>query len=112
MKTCPTCGQPVREADLFAGQLDEQFAAFWDVFPNRKAKENARKAFRKALGRASFEAILLGAERYARAMRDSEPGYIKHPATWLNNDCWLDEYPEPAPKRIIQNGMVIEQVGS
>jgi hypothetical protein len=30
-------------------------------------------------------------KRYAAAQDGKDPTYIKHPATWLNGKCWLDE---------------------
>jgi hypothetical protein len=72
------------------------FEAFWEVFPRKVAKGAARKAFRHALTRAAGEEIIAGAKRYRP---DSE--FIKHPATWLNADCWLDE-----PERKTQTNVV------
>jgi hypothetical protein len=34
--------------------------------------------------------------RYATAQDGKDPTYTKHPQTWLNGKCWLDE---PAPSR-------------
>ena len=36
--------------------------------------------------------------RYAAAQDGKDPTYIKHPTTWLNGKCWLDE-PAPAAAR-------------
>src|SRR5437016_2114755 len=41
------------------------------------------------------EELELGAMRYAAVRTSEDPTYTKHPSTWLNNKCWLDE-PEPA----------------
>lgn len=65
------------------------FEEFWRVFPRRVAKFKARTAWDKARKYASSEEILEGARRYALEMGDSQ--YIKHPTTWLNQGCWLDE---------------------
>jgi hypothetical protein len=65
------------------------FLAFWGVYPRKVGKGAARKAYRNALRRASPEEILAGVRRYAASSPD--PEYTKHPSTWLNADCWLDE---------------------
>jgi hypothetical protein len=65
------------------------FLTFWGVYPRKVGKGAARKAYRNALKRASFDEILAGAKRYAASSPD--PEYTKHPSTWLNADCWLDE---------------------
>lgn len=67
------------------------FAEFWNAYPRKVAKRAAATAYKAALKRAgSPEPIVKGAITY----RD-DPGrtdaYTKHPATWLNGDCWLDE---------------------
>ena len=40
--------------------------------------------------RASAEEIIAGAKRYA-ADKSRDQKFTKHPSTWLNADCWLDE---------------------
>jgi hypothetical protein len=73
------------------------FKEFWEVFPRKIGKGAARKAFRNALNRASGEEIVAGAKRY----RPKDLEFCKHPATWLNADCWLDE-----PDRVPQSNIV------
>ena len=38
-----------------------------------------------------------GTKRYAAQVEGKEAEYIKHPSTWLNGQCWLDEQ-DPPPK--------------
>jgi hypothetical protein len=71
------------------GPWEPGFECFWNQYPLKKAKGAARKAYLNALKRASAEEIEAGARRYAATK--PEPAYTKHPATWLNADCWLDE---------------------
>lgn len=71
------------------------FAEFWDVYPLKKAKRQAASAYRSALKRdADPQVIIKGAVRY-RDDPSRNPAYTKHPATWLNGDCWADE---PGPR--------------
>jgi DNA replication protein DnaC len=70
------------------------FSDFWSIYPRKIGKGGAEKAWKNALKRASAEEICLGAARYARAVQSwtgQERTYIKHPSTWLNQDCWQDE---------------------
>jgi hypothetical protein len=62
------------------------FLEFWGVYPKKAAKGDARRAYLKALSRASHSEIVSGAHRYK-----PDPKFTKNPATWLNADCWLDE---------------------
>jgi hypothetical protein len=71
------------------------FEQFWEIFPRRVGKGTAKKAFKHAAERASFAEILDGARRYAKDCVGRETQYIKHPSTWLNADCWLDEPEKP-----------------
>lgn len=63
------------------------FDAFWEAYPLRKARGAAVKAWGKAIMRAPPETIIAAAAAY----RPAETKFTKHPATWLNQDCWTDE---------------------
>ncbi|NKE77556.1 hypothetical protein [Ochrobactrum sp. MC-1LL] len=76
----------------FETEFEQQF---WPVFPRRAGKGQALKAFKAARKRVDLETILEGARRYADERRGENPEYTKHPATWLNGQCWTDE---PVPK--------------
>jgi hypothetical protein len=75
--------------------LTADFEAWWLQYPRRVSKGAARKAYDKARKSATAEELELGAMRYAAVRISEDPTYTKHPSTWLNNKCWLDE-PEPA----------------
>ncbi|WP_158712404.1 helix-turn-helix domain-containing protein [Streptomyces sp. NRRL F-5135] len=73
----------------------EAFGAFWLVYPKKKAREEAKKAFLAALNRgADPQHIVDAATGYARERAGEEPKYTKYPATWLNKGCYDDE-PDP-----------------
>jgi Helix-turn-helix domain len=67
------------------------FDAFWQQYPKKVAKGAARKAYVSALNKARPEEILAGAMRYSQERSLSDPTFTKHPATWLNKECWADE---------------------
>lgn len=70
----------------------EPFDVFWKAYPRKVAKKAARKAFAKALNEVSLPAILEAIEQY----KANKPDYCDycHPATWLNDGRYEDEYPE------------------
>lgn len=81
----------------------ESFEDFWKVFPRRIAKFHARTAWDKARKHASAAEIIEGAKKYAAWLEQAGPKnwrpQPKHPATWLNGGCWLDEYgPQQFPR--------------
>ena len=73
--------------------MDAQFDAFYSAFPRHVAKGSARRAFHRIIknGSATAEQLILGAKRYAAERAGQDPRYTKHPATWLNGECWKDE---------------------
>lgn len=76
----------------------DPFADFWSAYPRRTAKGNAVKAYRKALGKATPDAILAGVKRYATETAGTEAKYVAHPATWLNGERWADD-PTPLSRQ-------------
>lgn len=79
------------------GRFDE----FWAIYPIHKSRGQAEQAYIKALKTGVTEQDLIdGAKRYA--IEKAGQGFVKHPATWLNGKCWLDEPTPPAPAQ--QNG--------
>lgn len=73
-----------------------EFETWWAEYPNKKSKQDALRIFEKLLGenQVTFDELLAGAKAYAEHCRreKTEPHYIKHPSTWLNQGCWADEY--------------------
>jgi len=84
----------------FAERVAVQFEEWYAVYPLRRARGKALESYAKVIkaGLATHAELLDGARRYAaenahRAGPDRK--FIKQPATWLNQQCWLDE-PDPA----------------
>lgn len=98
--------EPKQEPNTLAADIaashrrpdDVAFDEFWAVYPLRKAKGAAKTAWGKALKRATAEVIIAGAVAYAEDPT-RKPEFTKHPATWLNADCWTDEHHAPVRTR-------------
>jgi len=75
--------------------IKEGFDEFWEIYPRKAGKQEARKVFQRALSNATLAEILEGARRYA-ADPNRQPQFTAHPATWLNQGRWSDE---PLPPR-------------
>ena len=75
-------------------EILDNFNSFYEVYPLKKSKSNALKAYKKAILAAEPSAIMSGLQRYIEEIKvkKTEKQYIKHPATWLNQKCWEDEY--------------------
>lgn len=75
----------------------QDFAVFWEHYPKKIGKLAAEKAFTRVLKNgARLDELLAGIEAY-KAHKPDYADYC-HPATWLNQGRWMDEYDEqPSP---------------
>lgn len=73
---------------------DAMFDDWYRDYPRKDAKGQARKAYRAALKKADPDTLARGRDLYiARIKADgTERRYIKLPSTWLNGECWDDDY--------------------
>ena len=76
-------------------ETQNNFIAFWNVYPRKVAKKSAEVAFAKAIKHTPFALIISGASKYAKDPNRVD-AYTAHPATWLNGHRWLDA---PLPER-------------
>ena len=86
--------QPPRRSRLQTDRLNghkRDFEIFYQAFNHKKSRGAAEKAYEAALKIAQPADILVGAISYARSRQGQDPNFTKHPATWLNQKCWLDE---------------------
>lgn len=78
---------------------DALFPKFWKLYPNKKGKAAAEKAWAKL--KVNDELFALIAQGLAKQcvtsawMKDGGQ-FIPHPATWLNGKRWEDEVESPA----------------
>jgi len=79
-----TITKPLKEPD------ETKFEIFWDEYPKKKEKPEAKKAFHKALKKVDFDTLLNAVKRYKIEVRNTEFRFIKYPATWLNKEAWSD----------------------
>lgn len=75
------------------------FGAFWLVYPKKRDKQEALKAWKAAVASGvAPQKITDAAAAYARERAGQDPQYTKYPATWLNKGCYDDE-PDPPASR-------------
>ena len=74
---------------------DPDWAEFWSIYPRKDGKAPARKAWLKAIKTVLPDDIIAGARRYAEHRHGQDRQYTAMPATWLNNERWRDESPQP-----------------
>lgn len=74
---------------------DVSFDEFWKSYPLKRDKAAAKRAWKRALKKATAADVIAGAGRYNADPNRSEK-YTKYPATWLNAEAWADG---PLPER-------------
>lgn len=79
--------------------LMNQFDEFWSAYPNKKAKPKAMIAFEKAMKKTDLETILEALKTYREK---TDPEFYSHPATWLNQERWEDDYKSPGSSEPIE----------
>lgn len=70
--------------------INIRFDEFWNVYPLKREKPKARRAFEKAVKRVDDAVTIVVAAASYRDDPNRVDKYTKYPATWLNNDCWND----------------------
>ena len=85
--------EPAKAVSKKASPAESDFPDWYTLYPLHKGRKAALKAYLLARKEVSAADLLAGAQRYASAMTGTEPRFIAHPATWLNQGRWNDEYP-------------------
>jgi uncharacterized protein YdaU (DUF1376 family) len=91
---------------------DDLFPQFWKLYPNKKGKAAAEKAWKKLKVTDELFALItkgLGKQCVSPAWTKDDGQFIPHPATWLNGKRWEDEVTvstnvHPFPPRRQANG--------
>lgn len=73
-------------------EYSKAFLMFWDMYPNKKNKGSAYKAF-KRIKQDEYTAIKEGLELAKKSQQwlTDNGKYIPHPSSWLNARGWEDE---------------------
>ncbi|MEL6467086.1 MAG: helix-turn-helix domain-containing protein [Pseudomonadota bacterium] len=89
-----------RERDCLFSEMEEQeskgdpFDEFWEAYPKKAGKAQARKAWDAAIRNTEPSVIVEGARRYAKWLTSGRPGefrpHAKHPQGWITGQRWTD----------------------
>ncbi len=85
--------------------MAEAFDVFWKLYPNKKSKKDARKAWEKLKPNAELRETLmiaLGNHRVSRDWTKDDGQYVPMASTWLNGERWTDVL-KPATSSTSQN---------
>ena len=79
-------------------QLETDFDKLWKLYPNKKGKAKALKAYKRAIKEgATNKEIQDGIQAYKRELvaKQTDKQYIMHGSTFFNQKAWEDEYGVP-----------------
>lgn len=72
------------------------FEQWWKLYPRKISKGEAQKKYEKIIkdNLATSVELLEGLNKYNNYIKTTllDVKFVKHPSTWLNQKCWLDEY--------------------
>jgi len=71
--------------------LNDLFQQWYAVYPRKTDPTKARKAFDKAIDKIKYTDLYNATVSFANKAKDKDSEFIKMPATWLNQECWLNE---------------------
>lgn len=73
----------------------QQFNEFWNIYPKKKDKDRAQKAFMRIKPNEElFAQMKCALDKHKRSTQWRDAQYIPYPSTWLNGKRWEDEVPE------------------
>lgn len=77
-----------------ASDHETEFEDWYRDYPKKSSKGAAKRAFATARKSVDLEVLTHGRDLYAAQcrMNGTEARYIKHASTWLNQECWDDDY--------------------
>ena len=86
------------------------FYSFWKVYPRKVGKEKCKNWFKSHKPKEELvQKMIEAVEEQKKSKQWSDPQYIPHPYTWLNQGRWEDELTpskdstfQSAPKNPIQ----------
>lgn len=83
-------------------EQSDAFEAFWSLYPRHVAKDAARKKFEVVTRRTAPAVVMAGLRRWLSSADLSDPKFIPHPATWLNQGRWEDEPEQAEPVQLYE----------
>lgn len=79
------------ESDIEREYQQSVFDKWYDAYPRKVGKADARKAFAKVIKTVPLATLIEAVENQKQGEQWRDPKYIPHPATWLNREGWEDE---------------------
>lgn len=79
-----------KNQDIYTPEFEE----FWSWYPSKTGKGEAYRSWKKINPDVRLRAIITVAVGAYKLSKRVKEGFVKNPATWLNQRCWEDEFAE------------------
>ena len=88
---------PSSQKKTGAGKYPADFLEWYEMYPRKKAKGDALKAYRAARKEIGHSELMEKTRKFVRYVEQSqqEQKYVPYPATWLRASRWEDELETP-----------------
>jgi hypothetical protein len=70
---------------------EKRIEDLYNAYPKKVAKVRAFKAIKAALKKVGYNELLVSVVKYSESVAGKERKYIPNPASWFNDERWLDE---------------------
>lgn len=87
--------EPKRRKSKRADEYTAAFEAWWVLYPRKKDKFAAFRAFQAALKKTTVDVLMAAVRSYAAEVAGRADEHIKLGGTWLSKRCWEDDAPGP-----------------
>jgi DNA-binding transcriptional MocR family regulator len=71
--------------------INQQFEDWWQHYPKKAGKGQARVAYRAAVKKVTHDELVEAADCFSQQCQYKEKQFIPYASTWLNGERWLDE---------------------
>lgn len=89
---CDLLGDDLEDSKKAKEKRDEEiFNEWYQHYPRKVSKGQARKAFKRVVDKVGLDRLIEATKNYAASVQGKDKAYIKHPASWLNGECWDDD---------------------
>ena len=77
----------------------DQFEEFWNLYDKKVSRSKAESSYRSAMKKTDHTTIMSALTKQKKLWEGRDKAYIKHPTTWLNQECWNDEIEDLQPAK-------------
>ena len=81
-------------------EYTSEFLEFWLEYPKRpnSSKKDAFNKFKSAIKKISQPKLIYATKQFALSQKNTDPKFIPHASTWLNQERYFDILEEPKQK--------------